>query len=255
MTEEINELAKKAETALAAPAPRKMGLEEDVDKSDLIVPRLMLIQYTPPKTVAIDEKLCPPGTLINSLTTQPVQLDDKGGVPIIPIIRGVKWILFNAQDKDKPNFDPQYEPGAKIWESRDPEDPRVREFGDWGPNNEPPRATKFIEFLIMIPSESMPLVIGFAKTSFNAGKQLSSMVQYTKKPAIFHDKYRLSSKKVQNDQKQSFYVLTVQRIGDATEAEIADAKAYYDTFVGRKIKAHGDEEEEAVPVAPRQPWE
>ena len=248
------ELVKKQNTEIAV-AGNKMGLEEGIDNADLIVPRLMLIQYTPPKTVSIDEKLCPPGSLINSLTAQPVMHDDKGGVPFIPIIRGVKWVLFNAQDDNKPNFDPNYEPGAKIWESRDPSDPRVIQFGAWGANNEPPIATKFIEFLVTIPGESMPLVLGFAKTSFNAGRQLSSMAQYTKKPAIFHDKYRLLSKKVQNDQKQSFYVLTVQRIGDASEAEITEAKAYYDTFLGKKIKAHGDEEEESVPVAPRQPWE
>ncbi len=249
------ELEKKNQNTELATQQRKMGLEEDVDKSDLIVPRLMLIQYTPPKTVSIDEKLCPPGTLINSLTTQPVALDDKGGVPIVPIIRGVKWIMFNPQNENDPNFDKQYEPGGKIWESRDPEDPKVREFGEWGPNSEPPRATKFIEFLIMIPGESMPLVVGFAKTSFAAGKQLSSMVQYTKKAAIFQDKYRLRSKKLQNDKKQYYFVLTVERVGDATEQEIEDAKSYYDTFAGRKIKAHGDEEEEVTPVAPRQPWE
>lgn len=256
MTDEVNkELAANQESQLAQLQPKKMGLEEDIDKSDLIVPRLMLIQFTPPKTVAIDTDVCKPGTLINSLTTLPIELDDKGGVPFLPIIRGVKWILFNPQNESDPNFDAKYEAGAKIWESRDPEDARVRELGEWGPNNEPPRATKFVEFLIMIQTESMPLVVGFAKTSSNAGKQLSSMVQYTKKPAIFHDKYRLRSKKLQNDKKQFYFVMTVERIGNATEAEIVDAKAYYDTFVGRKIKAHGDEEEESMPVAPRQPWE
>ena len=253
MTEENKELATKVKTSIATQTVKR-GLEDGVDSSDLIIPRLMLIQNTPPKTVVVDRKTCPPGALINSLTALPLQLDDKEGIPFLPIIRGVKWIRFNAQEEGKPGYDSRFETGGKIWESRDPRDPRVIAEGAWGPKGEPPIATKFIEFLIMVPSEDMPLVIGFSKTSFAAGKQLTSMVQYTKKADIFAEKYRLRAKQEQNDQKQKFYVLTVEKIGDCTPEEYKQAEAYYNGFVGRKLKVHG-EEEEATPVSKRQPWE
>lgn len=252
----MTELEKTKNTGIAVTP--KMGLEEHVDSSDLILPRLMLIQNTPPKNVTIDRKQCPPGTLINSITAQPLKVDENGGVPFFPIIRGVKWIMFNAQDKDKPNFDANYEEGAKIWESRDPRDPNVIKYGEWTKdeqgNSVPPRATKFIEFLVIVPTEDMPLILGFAKTSFAAGKQLTSMVTYTKKPAIFGDKYRLSVKEDKNEKKQSYFVLTISKIGDASETEFAECKNIFDGFAGKNLKAHGDEEA-AEPVAARQPWE
>lgn len=253
------ELAKKQPTEVAT-IQHKRGLEEPVDSSELIIPRVMLIQNTPPKTVTVDRKTCPPGTLINSLTASPLQLDDKDGVPFIPIIRGVKWIRFNAQDETmqdgspNPMFNSEFEAGAKIWESRDPNDARVKKDGEWGANGEPPLATKFIEFLILIPTESMPLVVGFAKTSFKAGKQLTSLLQFSKKPDIFSEKFRLFVKEEKNDKKQSYYVMTIVKIGDASEAEHAEAEAIYKNFVGREIKVHG-EEDVAEPVATRQPWE
>lgn len=256
MTEETKttkEISKKQDSQVAIPQIKR-GLEEGVDSADLIIPRLMLIQNTPPKTVAIDRTTCPSGTLINSLTALPLALDEKDGVQFLPVIRGVKWVRFNALEDGKPGWDAAYEPGAKIWESRDPRDPRVIEQGAWGKNNEPPIATKFIEFLIVAAGETMPLVVGFAKTSFGAGKRLSSMVQFSKKPDIFSEKYRIRAREEQNEKKQAYYVMAVEKVGDATAEEHAEAEAIYNSFAGRELKVHG-EEEEAVSVAPRQPWE
>lgn len=248
----MDNLQKKQETGLA-PVSRR-GLEEPIQNEDLIIPRLMLIQNTPPKSVTIDKKICTPGTLINSLTVLPIALDEKGGAPFIPILRGVKWIRFNAQDADKPGYDPSYELGAKMWESRNPADPRVKEQGAWGPDNKAPLATKFIEFLCLVDGESMPLVIGFAKTSFAAGKQLTSMAQFSNKD-LFARKYRLRSKEQTNDRKQNFYSLAVELIGDASEEEFKRAEEMYTSFSNREYKVHG-EEDEAVPApSERQPWE
>lgn len=255
-----DEIAKKEETAVAkANAPRR-GLEEAIDPSDLIIPRTMLIQNTPPKTVQIDKKQCPPGTIINTLTAVPLPTNDKGEIIFIPIIRGTKWIRFNAQEakingQPNPLFDTNFQPGAKIWESKDPSDPRVIAEAAWGPNGEKPLAGKFIEFLSIVIGEGMPIVIGFAKTSFNAGKNLSSMAQFSGKPDLFAFKYRLSSQEKKNPQQQEYYTLSVSKAGACTEEEFLEAETIYNNFYGKELKVHGEEDDTAEPVATKQPWE
>jgi hypothetical protein len=259
MTEENKELATKQETAIAHAGDRR-GFEGGIDSEDLIIPRAMLIQNTPPRTVAIDRKVCVPGTIINSLTALPIPTDDKGNIFFIPVIVGRKWIRFNAQEpkmqdgSPNPLFNQEFEPGAKIWESKDPRDERVIKEGSWGKNNEPPLATKILEFLCVILAEPMPLVISFSKTSFKAGKQLASMCQYSGKADMFATKYRLSVKTEKNDRQQEYFSLAVGKIGDSTTEEFARAEGIYKSFVGKELKVHG-EEDTAEPVSPKQPWE
>lgn len=258
--EDENKLATKNETAIDTPARR--GMEEPIDNSDLIIPRVMLIQNTPPKTVTIDRKQCPPGTIINSLTAQPLPLDEKGGVFFVPVLRGKKWIRFNAQEKGKRGYVEGYELGAKIWESRDSRDPLVMKEGAWE-GNEAPLATEIIEFLILVPGQGVPLVLGFSRTSFNAGKKLTSLAQFAKRgdgssADLFERAYRLRAEEKQNDQKQQYYVLNVDLVAPVEQdsALFKEAESLYSSFRGRDIKAHGEEEPAPVPPpAARQPWE
>ena len=251
-------IEKKQETALAMGERR--GFEGGIDSEDLIIPRAMLIQNTPPRTVTIDRKICTPGTIINSLTALPIPVDDKGGIVFIPVIVGRKWIRFNAQEpkmqdgSPNPLFNPEFEPGAKIWESKDPRDERVIKEGSWGKNSDPPLATKILEFLCVIPAEPMPLVVSFSKTSFKAGKQLASMCQYSTKPDMFSTKYKLIVKTEKNDRQQEYFSLAVAKVGDVTPEEFQQAETIYKSFVGKELKVHG-EEDSAEPVSPKQPWE
>lgn len=254
------ELAVKAETTTAIDRPVRRGFEGGVDSEDLIIPRAMLIQNTPPKTVTIDKKICPPGTVINNLTALPLKTDERGGIFFIPVIVGRKWIRFNAVERSladgtpNPLFNSDFEEGAKIWESRDPRDPRVIEEGAWGKDGEKPLATKILEFLCIVEGEEMPLVLSFSKTSFKAGKQLVSMAQYSGKDDLFSMKYRLQAKEEKNDKKQEFYSLAVSKVGPVTDEEFRHAEDLYESFSGKDIKIHG-EEEETDPVSAKQPWE
>lgn len=249
------ELQQKQETAVSTQRSRR-GFEQPIDNSDLIIPRVMLIQNTPPKTVEIDRKQCPPGTIINSVTAQPIS-DENGSMIVIPIIFGMKWIRWNAQDKNKPGYDPNFELGAKIWESKDPKDPRVLSEGQFGPAGEAPLATKLIEFLVMIPGQKMPIVLSFMKTSYNAGKRLLTLAQFAEEesPDLFGMKYKVSAKETQNAEKQSYFILKVDPAGKCSEDEFKKAESLYNKFHGADIKVHGEEEEAAEPAAKKQPWE
>src|SRR3990167_203344 len=139
-----NDIEKKSETAIAT---TRRGHEDRIDQSDLMIPRTMLIQFTPPKNLEIDPAVHTPGKIVNSITGEVLPVNKDGNIEFIPIRRGVLWIRFNPQDKDKPNFDPQFEPGATIWKSSDPSDPRVAAEGAWGEDGTPPLATKYINYL------------------------------------------------------------------------------------------------------------
>ncbi len=254
MADENKELVTKAPTAIDRPHTR--GHENHVAQEDMLIPRVMLIQFTPPKTVEIDPAVITPGKIINSVTVQELPKDAKG-YPFIPIKRSVNWVRFNPQKQEDPNFDPSYEMGAMIWSSNDPKDPRVLKEGAWGPKSEPPLATKFINYLAWFPGLDFPAVLSFARTSFKAGKALTTMTEMLHRADdLFRWKYRLLAKQEQNDQKQKYYVLAVEEIGRTTDEEFAKAEEIYGIFAEKAIDAYEDDAAAtAEPAKEPQPWD
>lgn len=249
MEEQTNEIEIKNKNTVAT--VNRLGHEDAVDQSDLMIPRAMLIQFTPPKTVNIDPAVHTPGKIINSITLEILPTDAVGAVLFQPVKRGVVWIRFNSQKKE----DPAFEPGAVIWRSNDPNDARVIAEGQWGPNNEPPKATKFINYLAHIPGHDMPIVISFGKTSFKAGKVLTTMAQFASGD-LFSWTYRLRSKIEQNDQQQKYYVLAVDRGGKASPEDYAAAREKFEMYRTKDIHVHdeGSAEETEAPSS-KKPWE
>lgn len=259
MTEETKEIAPNKDTVkdtvkdttIAKANPRGHG--HVVDPADIIIPRIMLIQYTPPKKVELPPEIGP-GKIINNVTVTELTKDDKGRVEFIPVLRSVNWVRFNPQNENDPNFDPQYEPGAVIWRSDNPEDARVIAEGAWGQHSEPPLATKFINYLLIVPSEPIPMMVSFGKTSFEAGKRLTTFSQmYHEADDLFAWKYFLAAKQQQNDQKQKYFVFTVDQAGKCSENEYKRAERFYERFAGKELKIEGDEE--AVESADKKPWQ
>lgn len=263
MSEETKDLTKQGQPgALARRAEVPDGMDDDAERGELIIPRLMLVQHMPFRNVEVNKRECPPGTLVSSITASAVATEDGkgtadgGSIVVIPVIRSRKWIRFNPMKKDDAGFDPGAEPGAKIWESNDPDDPRVKADGEWGPNGEPPLATKIIEFLVMIPGEPLPHVLSFLRSSFNAGKQLSTICKYGKKPsgrnAIYAHRIRMRVKETKNEKGQ-FFVPIIQEAGFASDEEYETARAIREDFRHVDMKVHDvGEEPEAAPV---QPWD
>ena len=227
-----NEVQTTPGTGLAA-TQQGSSLTSGYDPKDLIIPRALLIQHTPPKNIELDQDIHRPGMVIDNLTLNPLPK------VFVPIMVRTKWIRFNAQEESKAGFDPAFEPGAKIWESDDPLDPRVQSEGKWGPKNEPPLATKFLEFLCVFEGLEMPILVGFAKTSLMAGQQLISLARFSGQPHMFSNKYELGSKLVTNDQKQKYFVLTVKRLGAVPEDLLAYCGSIYESFARvRDLRTH-----------------
>lgn len=233
-----NELEQKKPNEIGRPIAR--GHEEAVAQEDLIIPRVKLLQALSPE-VQEDPKTYQQGLLINSLTKEILAVDPDGWISFVPVLRSVNWVRFNARNDKDPNFDPAYELGQVIWRTNDPKDPRVIAEGKFGEDGTPPKATKFINYLVCIPGVDMPLLLSFAKTSFKAGKTLSTFTEAVHmNDDTFRWRYKVRTKKEQNDAKQQYFVLEVAQAGKSSDDDFQIAEAFYENFKGRELKV--DEE-------------
>ena len=215
------------------------GFEEPIAREDLVIPRAKLFQGLPTEYEKFPD--AKPGQILNSLTKETLPAE------FVPVFKFTNWVRYNARKQGEPGFDPNYAPGAMIWRSTDPHDPKVRAESEFGPNGEPPLATKFLNFFSVFPGSSMPVVVSFSKTSLKAGRQLITLAQLTGGD-MFSRKYRLGVKKESNDQ-GSYYVLTVDPAGIVDTELYKQAEALFENFATKPIKVD-EEQPEATEEAP-----
>ena len=232
----MNDIVKSTGNAVGSPARR--GFEEPTQKEDLIIPRATLLQALSPDVVEGDLKA---GQIINSLTKE--ILPDE----FTPIFKFTNWIRFNPRNDKDENFDSNYEPGAIIWRSIDPLDPKVIAEGKFGDNGSKPLATKFLNFFCMFEGVKMPLILSFSKTSFKAGKQLLSLAQFSGGD-MFSRKYKITSQQEDNGQFK-YYIFKVAPIGIIDDTIYKIAEGMYNEFAERKdIQIHDEVEDTSFDV-------
>lgn len=221
--------------SLAVPGRGFEGMK--IDKSDLIIPRAKLLQPLSPEVLESGGK---PGTIINSLLTNVLP------PRVVPIFAFKSYIRFNARDKGAAGFDAAYEPGALIWRSTDPEDPRVQEETKFGEDGEKPLAMTCLNFFSLFPRVPMPIVLSFSKTSYKAGKQLLSLARFCGGD-MWSRAYQIGSA-LQTNEKGTYYIFTVTTIGDSDEQERSQAEAWWRMFSEQaaEIKVHEEEAEEGT---------
>lgn len=231
------------------------GHSGNVSNEEMIIPRVKLMQALSPEVQEEGSDL-KQGVIINSLTKTPFLKTEKGAHLFIPILRSVNWVKFNPRSEKDPDFDPAFEPGAIIWRSNDPNDPKVIAEGEWR-GEKPPRATKFINYLCHFLGCDIPVLLSFAKTSFKAGRTLTTFTELVHaNDAIFKWAYLLQSKKEQNPQGQSYYVYSVSEGGPASAEAFERAEMWYETYSRREVKAEEEHDEEPLAVDPKEkPWQ
>jgi len=239
-----NEIATKNETALAAVNAPQRGFENGITQEDLIIPRAKLIQALSPEMTEGLEGI-KIGAIINSLTKEVLPQE------FIPVFMFKNFIRFNPRSKDDPNFDPEFEPGAVIWKSADPEDKKVQEQTKFGPNGEKPVATTFLNFFSYFPGVPMPIIVSFSKTSYKAGRQLLSLAKFCGGD-MFARKYRLVSQMETNDI-ATYAVMKVVPVGASSPDEFKLGERLWNEFSAKAkdIQVHdaeaADETEEPRP--------
>lgn len=239
-----NELATKPAAALAAANAPQRGFENGITQEDLIIPRAKLIQALSPEMAEGLEGV-KVGAIINSLTKEVLPQE------FIPVFMFKNFIRFNPRSKDDPNFDPEFEPGAVIWKSSDPEAPKVAEQTKFGPNGEKPVATTFLNFFSYFPGVPMPIIVSFSKTSYKAGRQLLSLAKFCKGD-MFTRKYRLASQ-METNNIATYAVMKVMPIGSSSPDDFKLCEGLWNEFSAKAkdIQVHdaeaADETEEARP--------
>lgn len=220
----------------------RAGFEEGAFREDLLIPRVRMLQSTS-EEVKQDPRKFFAGTLINSVTKE--SLPER----FIPIKRLPNyWIRFNARKKDDPAFVEGVEPGGIVWRSDDPKDERVVKESQFGPKGEPPVATQYMSYLCYFEGSVIPLVLSFAKTSYQAGRAFWTTAIGTGR-AMHADRYLL--KTVQKTaQGNTFFVLQVEREGLASEDELKIGEALSQAFTGKAVKVHDEDGAKDEHVAP-----
>ncbi len=219
------------------------GHEEPSDMEDMEMPRAKLIQFTSDEAQAdVKEERKDPGSIVNSITKEAL------GNIFIPIFNSVNFVQWNPRKKDDPNYDPSFEPGEMVFSTSDRRDPRVVDGIKFGPNGEPPKITKYMNFLCFFIGHNYPLVLSFAKTSFKAGARLNTLTKISGGD-MFGFKYKLIVT-IRENAGTKFFVLDVAPAGKATPEEFKLAEHWWSEFRGKQIKVHADEEHQAEGAKP-----
>jgi hypothetical protein len=174
MSEQEKALIAKAESALAMQPEVPLGFEDE-DAGDMIIPRVKVVQTLSPER---KEGKAKEGDIINSLTGE--LLNGKVFIPVFKFNNNINWrdrsegggILCIARD-------------GKLGEKSDGTQLLCAsckrcEFDNTKQGKEAlPKCTKYINFFGFFTGERMPIILSFAKTSYNEGKKLYSLAKVT----------------------------------------------------------------------------
>lgn len=174
MESDKKELAAAGTTALAESTGMPLGFEDE-DASDMIIPRVKVIQTLSPER---KDKTADEGDIINSLTKE--RLNGKVFVPVFKFNNNIFWkdradgggIQCMARD-------------GKVGELSD--GTRVMcaqckkcEFDNSKQGREAiPKCIKYINFFGFFVGERMPIILSFSKTNYSEGKKLFSLAKVT----------------------------------------------------------------------------
>jgi hypothetical protein len=163
---------------------------EDEESTDMIIPRVKVIQTLSPER---KDGVAEEGDIINSLTKD--QLNGKVFIPVFKFSNHIWW-----KDRSDGGGIKCIARDAKHGQMSDGTDLicascKKCEFDNSKVGKEAlPACTKYINFFGFIEGEKMPLILSFAKTSYNEGKKLYSLAKVTMQN-MWNYGYTLNEKK------------------------------------------------------------
>ena len=220
-TEEALVAQQNAELATQQESP--MGFEDE-DASDMIIPRVKVVQTLSPER---KDKIAEEGDIINSLTKD--KLNGKVFVPVFKFNNNIDWkdradgggIMCIARD-------------GKVGEKSDGSQVmcascRRCEFDNTKQGKESlPKCTKYINFFGFFAGERMPIILSFAKTNYNEGKKLYSLAKVTMQN-MWNYGYTLNEKLMAKNGNE-WYIITATPAGASNEEDRVFALELYKTF-------------------------
>lgn len=194
---------------------------EHLTRDDIQMPRMGLAQQMSPELVEGDAKYIDGlkiGMLFNNLTQQ---------------VYGVGPLHFCILRADPPRgveFYPRTE-GGGIKDPNVPlNDPRMQ----FGPNGEPPVATKFYDFIVMLLPSREVIALSFKSTGLKVAKQLNGLISLRNAP-LYAGKYEIMTTMTSNT-KGRFAVFQVKNAKWVEDKETYDyAKAAFNNLADKVI--------------------
>ena len=174
MKKDKKDLAINEENMLANQYDAPLGFEDE-DANDMIIPRVKVIQTLSPER---KDKLAAEGDIINSLTKE--KLNGKVFIPVFKFNNHIWWrdrsdgggIKCIARDGKVGNMSD----GTILMCASC----KLCEFDNTKQGKEAlPKCTKYINFFGFFEGERTPIILSFAKTSYNEGKKLYSLAKVT----------------------------------------------------------------------------
>lgn len=201
--------------------------KENVDKSDLILPRLKLLQPLSPE-VQDEEKKGVQGHMINTLTRQ----DYGSSIIFTPIVHFKSRILWRGRDDEASD--------RILCSAADGLHPTTEEYAklctqckeqQWNNDevDKAPRCTIFYNFVVIIDGEITPIALSMEKTKIKTAKKLLSLITHTGNLDMFAKKYKIGITKEQN-KKGIWYNYDITPVGFVSAEEFKVAEAAYQSL-------------------------
>lgn len=206
------EVAEQKSAAVSTQVEAPMGFEDE-EPDDMIIPRIKVIQTLSPER---KDKLAEEGDIINSLTKE--KLNGKVFIPVFKFNNNVDWrdraegggILCIARD-------------GKVGEKSDGTKVMCAsckrcEFDNTKQGKEAiPKCTKYINFFGFFAGERAPIILSFAKTSYNEGKKMYSLAKVTMQN-MWNYGYTLNEK-LQAKNGNEWYIIVAAPNGATSEED------------------------------------
>lgn len=203
---------------------------ENVDKSDLVLPRLKLLQPLSPEAQD-EDKDAEAGHLYNTLTQQ----DFGSSIIFIPIVHFKSRIYWRDRDDDS---------GERIiCSASDGLHPTSQEFAElcincknqaWNnkasdPKDKAPKCTMLYNFAILIEGDASPIALSMERSKIKVAKKLLSLITCTGKLDMFAKKYKLGVTKEKN-KKGIWFNYDITPVGFVTAEEFKVAENAYQSL-------------------------
>lgn len=218
-----DEIAKVNEAELAEQNAAPMGFEDE-ETSDLIIPRVKVIQTLSPER---KEGVAKEGDILNSLTKD--RLNGKVFVPVFKFSNHIDWrdraegggIKCMARD----GRHGEESDGTQLLCAAC----KRCEFDNTKTGKESlPKCTKYINFLGFFAGERMPIILSFGKTNYNEGKKLYSLAKVAMQN-MWNFGYKMEEK-LQSKNGNQWYICVMSPAGPSVEADRIFATNLYKAY-------------------------
>lgn len=242
------EVAIKRETGIVLTPPPdyigKSGLGfEDIEKEDILLPRIKLLQALSPEVTKDKMK---PGTMINSIT-QEFYPDEIYFTPL----------LFK---KSRIYFKPREEGGGILCSSQDAKIPTTEiyaktcmecRYKDWNTEaktdkDKQPKCTVFYNFPCIVEGIGQPVALSLCRTKVKIGKLLISLGKYAGGNVdMFALRYKLSIV-AEESQFGPYFNFKLEGAGYVTKEQYNVYKNLYQSLSTKKIEVDIEKEPETI---------